>query len=438
MVSLFTILTIEIIFCFITYIHINGVFVHPTLLSFLVIMVSTIFGIIGNVVWKVDVSYFTIVVIIIGFSAMFLGDVIAKKVTRQYKYKENHECREIVINKFKMQLVILGVIILTLLYCFDILRAGKLLGKSGLGAIYAVKRDRSGTSLLIRQGVKIVMATAFVHSFFFVNNYMILRIRTYENLMHLIPIICGAICCVFTSVRTDVLRIMTAIVVDYCILLFQEKKWKRKSVRKFIRKIFPIAVAVAILLTAVRFIVKGDSNATSNSYGIFQYIAYYVGTPIVVLGSKLTDGILQYRGNVWGEITFNQAWFFFQRIGLCLNVSLRSGSANVWIDESKAITANVDTIFGPPMIDFGIIGMAIYVFLVYLILNKFFYRYLYKTQSGKKRDKKLIVYSYLATIASMSYYTNLLNQFLTVYLVVTFVLMVILYQFYDIHYQREK
>lgn len=438
MIILFIILIIEIFFCVIEYVHTNGIFVQPTFFSFLTITISTIFAIIGNFTWRVNISYITIFIVIVGFNTMFLADILAKKIVHRCKYLENKKCSEILINKKKMTLVIICTIILTVLYCIDILNAGAVLGKSGLNAIYAVKIDNSGTSLIIRQGVKIVMAVAFVHSFFFVNNYMILHIRTIQNLAHLIPIFCGALCCVFTSVRTDILRILTAIVVSYCILLFQIKKWKRNSIRKFIKKIIPIVIIVALLLTSVRFIVKGQNNATSNSYGIFQYIAYYVGTPIIVLGSKLTDGIIQYQGNVWGEMTFNQVWFFMKRIGLFSNISLQEGSANVWIDKSNVITANVDTIFGPPMIDFGIIGMAIYIFIIFFILNIFFYKYLYKTYSGKKRDNMLIIYSYLATISSMSYYTNLVNQFLTVYLILTFIFIILLYKFYDIKYKDKN
>lgn len=437
MVILFSILIIEIFFCFVAYVHVNGVFVQPVLFSFLVITVSTIFAIIGNITWKVDMSFLTIIVVAIGFNMMFISDIFAKKVTRCCKYTDERKCSEIIINKSKMGLVIIFIVILTVLYCIDILKAGAELGESGFSAIYAVKRDKSGTSLFIRQGVKIVMAAAFVHSFFFVNNYMILRIRTLGNLAHIIPVFCGAICCIFTSVRTDVLRILTAIVVDYCILLLQTKEWKKKGIRKFIRKIVPVVIIVAISLATVRFIVKGEENATSNSYGIFQYIAYYIGTPVLVLGSKLADGITKYKGNVWGEMTFNQVWFFLQRIGLFSDVSLHDGSTNVWIEKSKSITANVDTIFGPPVIDFGIIGMAIYIFMLFFILNRFFYRYLYKTQSGKKRDGRLIIYSYLATIAAMSYYTNLVNQFLTVYLVATLILMILLYKFYNISYNEK-
>lgn len=43
----------------------------------------------------------------------------------------------------------------------------------------------------------------------------------------------------------------------------------------------------------------------------------------------------------------------------------------------------------------------------------------------------------MATIAAMSYYTNLVNQFLTVYLVVTLILIILLYKFYNISYNEK-
>lgn len=154
-----------------------------------------------------------------------------------------------------------------------------------------------------------------------------------------------------------------------------------------------------------------------------------IGTPIVVLGSKLYTGIQSFKGNVFGETSFNQLWQFLQDIGLKSDVMLRQGSVNVWIDRSKRITANVDTIFGPPMIDFGVIGMAIYILVLYYLLNKFYFKYISRSNSGFKRNGKLVVFSYLATICSMSYYTNLINMFLSTYYIITLILIIIYYKF---------
>ena len=427
--QLIVILFIEIIFCCIAYFVSNGVFVNPTFLSFLVVTISTVFGLIGNIMWNVKISDYTILVVFIGFSMMLLAEVLSKYSTKRFRYKENIQCTEIKVNKTISKSVILVVVILTILYCVDILRAGVSLGSGGLNAIYAVKNDRTGTNVIIRQGVKIIMACAYVHTFLFVNNCMILRKRSFDNIIHIVPAICGIICSIFTSVRTDIFRILTAFIVDYCILLFQTRSWKRKSIRKFIRKVLPIVVAAILLMTALKFVVKGESNATSLSYNTLQYAAYYIGTPIVVLGSKLYTGIQSFKGNVFGETSFNQLWQFLQDIGLKSDVMLRQGSVNVWIDRSKRITANVDTIFGPPMIDFGVIGMAIYILVLYYLLNKFYFKYISRSNSGFKRNGKLVVFSYLATICSMSYYTNLINMFLSTYYIITLILIIIYYKF---------
>ena len=433
MIPLVSILCLGLIFCAIEYVVANGVFVAPSFFAILTISASIVFAIFGELEWNVEISYDTIFVVFIGFTAMLAADILAKKTSHRKKYTSIEDgVQAIEINSNKVRLVVFATVVLTALYCLDIVRAGSAMGFSGLSAIYAVKINNSGTSLLIRQGVKIVMAVAFVHIFIFVNNFMIVKRKFSEQWMHIVPVLCGCLCCIFTSIRTDILRIVVAFVVDYCILTYQSRAWKRSSLNRVVRKIMPLMIGMALLLTSVRYIVKGTANATSNTYNIIQYIAYYIGTPIVVLGSKIETGIHQFQGNVVGEMTFNQVWFFLERIGLVNNVNLQAGSKNVWISEADRITANVDTIFGPPYIDFGLLGMAIYIFVLFLLLGKFYYKYINKSAWSYQRNTKLIYYSYFATIPAMAYYTNLVNQFLTVYLVSTLVLMALLIRFYKI------
>ena len=341
-----------------------------------------------------------------------------------------NQIREVRINNTRVNIVLIVVVLCTIVYCLDILRAGASLGARGLRAIYTVKRDRSGTNVLIRQGVKIVMAAMFVHTYIFVNDVMILRKRGVKYYKNIIPAICAIICCIFTSVRTEIFRVITALMICLCILIFCKRDWKMTSLKKFIRKIIPYLIIGVFLLVGVKTIVKGTENATSKTYGAFMYVAYYLGTPIIVLGSKLLDGIETYRGNIYGEITFNQLIGFLQERGLFNSVTIQDGSKNVWIDQKNKITANVDTIFGPPTIDFGILGMAIYIFVLFYFLNRYYYKYLYKTQNSPKRNEKLITFSFLAAIPAMAYYTNYFNQYLTVYFVLTLMLIKIIEMYY--------
>lgn len=434
MIYLLIILVIELVFCAIEYIHAKAVFVNPTFLSFLVITVSTIFGTIGNLYWGIDISPLTILVVFMGFFSMLLADILAKSSTRRYKYHTNLNCdvTEISIRSFRENIVLAIVVFFTLLYCIDIIRAGSALGSSGLSAIYAVKRDNSGTSVLIRQGVKFVMAAMFVHTFIFANNVMVLKKRGVQQFKHLIPAVCAIICCVFTSVRTEIFRVITALMVCYCILVFQKRNWRMSSLKLFVKKILPYILMGVILLVGVRFIVKGTENATSNTYGVFMYIAYYIGTPIIVLGIKLAEGIESFRGDFFGEITLNKFYGLLHNLGFFKDATFQGGSRNVWIDQTNLITANVDTIFGPPTIDFGIVGMVVYIFILFYLLNRYYYKYIYRTQSSAKRNIKLITYSFLAAISSMAYYTNYFNQYLTVYFVLTLILIWVIEIFYGL------
>ena len=427
---LLAIIVIELFFCAFEYVHAKAVFVNPTFLSMIVITISTVLGAIGNSYWNVQISAQLILVFFLGFTSMITADFLARITTKGYRYSKVNEIFEVGISNKTTNIVLTIVVLCTIFYCVDILRAGAAMGYRGWSAIHAVKRNNSGTSVIIRQGVKVVMASMFIHTFIFTNNVLLLKRKGFKNFKHIIPAICAILCCVFTSVRTEIFRVLTALMVFLCVLLFQQRRWNMTSLRKFVKRIIPyVAIGVA-LLVGVRFIVKGTENATSNTYGLFMYAAYYLGTPTVVLGSKLTEGITSFQGTLFGETTFNQFYSFLQEHGSFSNITLQDGSRNVWIDQANRITANVDTIFGPPTIDFGILGMFIYIFIVYYFLNRYYYKYIYKTQASSKRNVKLITYSFFAAIPAMAYYTNYLNQFLTVYFVLTFIMIKIIERYY--------
>lgn len=431
MLYLIIVLIIEIVFLSIEYIHAKAVFVNPSFLSIIVITASTILGLIGNSYWNVEISILLIPVVLLGMMSLLLADIFAKKTTKK-PINSNNNMSVIHIKNNRDNIVLFVVIVCTFLYAIDIIRTGASMGHGGLSAIYAVKRDRSGTNILIRQGIKIVMAAMFVHTYIFVNNVMIMGKRGFNHYKHLIPSLCAIICSVFTSVRTEIFRVITALMICLCILLFQKKNWNMSTLSMFVKKIIPYIFVGVVLLVGVRFIVKGPENATSNTYGVFMYVAYYLGTPIVVLGSKLYEGIDNFQGTHFGEITLNQLYDTLRKCGFFSNDIFLDGSKNVWIDQSNKITANVDTIFGPPTIDFGIVGMAIYIFLLFFVLDKYYYKNIYRTNDSGKRNSKLITYSFLASIPSMAFYTNYFNQYLTVYFLLTYVLIKIIERYYGI------
>lgn len=430
MIYLYIVLIIEIFFCTIEYIHARAVFANPSFLAMIVITISSALGTIGNMYWNVKISPILVYTVLFGFLSIILADFLAKRIANKYHYSVAENIYEIKISNTKTNMVLILVVFCTLLYCADILRVGASMGHDGWRAIYAVKKDNSGTNVLIRQGVKIIMAAMFIHTFVFANNVLMLRKKGFKEFKHLIPALCAIVCSIFTSVRTEIFRVLTALMVCLCVLIFQRYDWKITSLKKFVKKIILYIVLGVILLVGVRYIVKGMENATSNTYDVLMYIIYYLGTPIIVLGSKLTEELNYFQGIHFGEITFNRFYKLLQNLGLFVNDVFQDGSKNVWIDQKNLITANVDTIFGPPAIDFGIVGMAVYVLILFYFLNVYYYRYIYKTSSSTKRNMKLITYSFFAAIPSMAFYCNYLNWYLTVYFVLTLILIKIIEIYY--------
>lgn len=431
MSNLYILLIIEIVMCCLVYLQTNGVFVAPTFLSFLTLTISTGFAVYGNLHWKIDISYYTVIIVFTGMLAMLLAASLAKH-TRKKKYLVKEECHIVDLNRGKYQFMIIICIVCTVLYCLDIIRAGYSLGSMGLDAIYAVKMDRQGTNVLIRQGVKIIMALAFVHGFLFVNNYIICKERNLRNFVHIIPILCGMICCIFTSVRTDILRLLSALIVCFCVMFFQQRNWKSNNLGKVIRKITPIILICSILMVVVKNIVKGADSTTNQAYNFIQYIAYYIGSPIVVLGIKNNMGVSMFKGQLFGETTLSGIWDILQNIGLFANYNIQNRSVNVWIDRGNRITANVDTVFGAPWIDFGLLGMFIYIFIIYFLLNIYFFKYIYRTKSSNNRNRRLIIYSYFASICTMAYYGNMVSLYISSYYIITLILIIIICRYYKI------
>ena len=435
MLYLFVVLLVEIIFCVVECIHARAVLVNPTFLAMIGITISTALGFIGNFYWEVQISPLLIYAIFWGFLSMFLADFISKKTTKKFQYNECFSLSQSVVslNKLKSNIVITAVLICTVAYCIDILRAGADLGNNGLDAIYAVKRDRSGSNVLIRQGIKIVMAAMFIHTFVFVNNVIVYGRKKISEFKHLLPAACAIVCSIFTSVRTEIFRVVVVVFVCVCVLIFQNRNWRFSSLKKIITKIFPYVLLGVLLLVGLRFIVKGTENTTSNVYSVFMYIVYYLGSPIIVFGSKLNTGITNYQGEHFGELTFNRFYLLLQDYGFFTNETVQLGSPNVIIDKNNVITANVDTLFGTPCIDFGICGMALYVFILFYFLNMFYYKYIFRSKCSNKRNVKLITFSFFSAIPAMAYYTNYLSFYMTIYFLLTYVIIKLLELYYGMN-----
>ena len=223
--NLWILIALEIIFLVLSYILLDGDYFAPPVMTIAVVLIGTMMVIPSYQLWNVSISSQTIAVIATGFVCCCVGGCIAKQIISASKIQSKRiECTSIHWHKSMESTALFITILLTLLYMYDALRIGHLYGGSGFGAIgYMKAAYMSGSqgpkmNALIRQGFKVVMALAYISTYYFVNNVLIMKEKVRKNLTYLISFVCGCVITIFSGSRTEILRLVSALILDYVVL----------------------------------------------------------------------------------------------------------------------------------------------------------------------------------------------------------------------------
>ncbi len=432
---LYVLLLFEVVLFLAIYTFGNSGLIAPATFSIFVITVATAFACIGNTMWNLPFSSQAAVYIIFGLIVMLFAQIAARYLNgnrlyrRQYMTEhEEHPNTRIDIDMWKVRLVAILAVILTMLYILDIVRAGRALGASGLQVIGTVKSsDKVGTNKIIRQGIKFIMAASFVDGYILVHN----RATEWKkkDWWYAVSIVCACVCSVFTGVRTEILRVVFSLFVYFYVQLKVKRDWKKGALQKILKRGMPLVVILTIIFTNMKNFIKTVDLPITTAFSSFQYIAYYIGSPILVYGVKENTGFATYKGTHFGELIFNSIWQFGKSHGW-VEGTLLQGSANVYISRQSRVTGNVDSIFGISMIDFGFVGMLIFIFILYFLLSYYYYKRVYRKTNESLCHLDIIKYAFIFYIPAMAYYTSVADEFITVYYIITFILMYLIYKFY--------
>lgn len=367
----------------------------PPVITSLVMLLATILVLPSVDVWNVVISNLTMTVIFVGLIVVGLSSLCAKAIFQ--RKPEAQAGTSLVITHCSRSMenaIAILSIVLTLLYLVDAIRAGNANGgPGGLGSIAYMKTaymEGSGAHMnpIIRQGFKVVMFFAYISCFLFANNVMVLHEKARRNAAYLIAFICGMAITLFSGSRTEILRIISALLLCYSILSRERSGWKRRANKltawNAVKKFIPLLVIFALVAFASRTFVKLETVGTSTDItSPLQYLSYYVGSPIQVLNIKLgyLHGIDQI---LFGTTTAIPTFVYL-------------GSLNYG--------GNVGTLFGTAYSLHGISGMCLFLTLAYFIGCGFYYK-LIGTCSMMKRNLGLVAFAYMYFVFTMSYYSN--------------------------------
>ena len=149
-----------------------------------------------------------------------------------------------------------------------------------------------------------------------------------------------------------------------------------------------MAIIVAIIAFVSRKIVKTSNVATSATNSIFYYVAYYVGSSISVLNTKIKMAFIN-GGLLFGT---NETIPEFVYLG-----KLDYGG-------------NVGTILQTSLIKHGLIYMIFWILLIYIVGGFFYRNVLNSHKLSRKECLKIILFTSWYYVFTMSYYSDILSS----------------------------
>lgn len=385
-------------------------FTHPGVCLEFFLLIGTVFYILGYHLWDNTLKLNTLLVLILFFVICCLTTFIYSDKSRTVKLPK------IANYSLKVNILFMVSIIGLILYTLNIIIISVQNHVSFYDAISLTKVLGGGEhfyNTILRQMYKIVTIISYVSIILLTYNLIEKTYNKKKNKLLLMNIILGMAIVILSSSRADILKQIG--VLFFSISLFYVKD-KRQII--FILKTL---IIVGLLFIVVFFISRNIVKSFEGGYNnlnMYDYICFYIGSPIEVLNIKLQN-FMDYRNNVLGYLNFKNIYDYLEQINV-LNIT----DINQFVYIGKfSFGGNVGTIILPFIIDFGyIFGFFLLFIMIIFILM------LYK-KSIKKCSFWMFLYIYIYSLLTFSFYDALLYQFMSLNTLITIGVLYVLYFF---------
>lgn len=416
-IYLILLLAWEFLLFFFAYKKFNKVFFSPSVYTLLVFIVSTSLCLYCVDYWGVKFYSTTLITLSFGLFMTVLAELMfsTNKVSKS-EYKK-------VVFKLPALLKIglsLGCVLATFLYYREIQKIGLAHSMGMNEAIANVKEDwdyyESQFNPIVRQGYKLVIGVAYCFTFIFINNYNVCKQKFSDSFWYILPLFCGVIINLLSGSRGDMLRMLLLFLFTYYICKWQATGWKKQPTKQIIKIAVPAFALLLSVFFAARLFVKVDVENQKNIGGPVEYLAYYIGSPVQVFNIHAEQ--LELRGEknddaTFGAFTFSGIYSLLQNVGVLGEDAVKSPKVGLgfeYLGTKSNDAGNVDTIFGPPHVDYGLAGMCMYVFIIYAIISYYFYRKILYHSLSMKFIKNFIIFSFFYYEIEMSFYSDVIYQ----------------------------
>lgn len=377
--------------------------------------------------WKVQLSGESVFAVVIGLCMMFLAEALTikrftnntnKKVIEAYEFK-------ISVNRIFSYLFIVCSVICLVLYWIEIWRKGRSLGAYGFFAIGAVADSvNNGTlriSIVGKMAYQFVFLLAYPFGWIFASQ-LFDKNRRKRNWINLIPVLAAIVINFLAANRHNILRLILAIMFCCYTVARQNNRLKRKDKKKIIN--YSVALFSAFLL--LFYIVKDIVKVSLHHISFFEYIVYYISSPIVLFSSYLENPFfVRMPSRLFGETCFTGFYTTLARWGFVREVVTETNHTVIG-GVSGIRTGNTYTFFMRPYHDFGMAGIVVLTLLVFLVVCQIYHKMVYKKCRTVKAFRRKMVatiflsyFYYMFPLAVSDFYVTIESKIMNiVYLLV--------------------
>lgn len=408
-------LVIMIFFLFMAYIVNNKDIVAPSVIIFAGFIISLCFNIINYIKWEVSYSLHFIFVLILGFSATIIGDVLGSKVGKNVVLKASKkktfdldlgEKLAIDIPLGVNLLVIVFMVLIAFLYCKDAIRIASLYGNLQYQTTLQAIRNATyfvGSTVDLENGTSTVLAQATLASkaigyiyiyFYFFNRIFSGKKKLKGNWLNLFPPIIYLVESVFSTSRSQILYFFIGAFLMYYLLWFcRYGKIREDKKIKFIKYGITIIVVFCII-----FYLLGYLTRKSEALSFFDNISVYVGGSLVSFNNWLEN--FKFCNKYVGIESFVGIRKILYRLNLVDYWSVR----HLEFTSFGFFCSNVYTAFRRYLSDFGYFGIFVFQMLSTVIFSTMYN----KIKKSKKPGGLIVVYGYIGYAEAMAAIDELL------------------------------
>lgn len=404
-------------------------------------LISAICCLYNVTLWDVQLHFYTVIVLSIGFSSVGIGAWIGNRIGRRKQViKENsiYEVMERGYNTTKIICVIAFSAIITILLIKEIRSIASLNQRTWASTIINYRRNmadetmEAGHSAIVNVGLRISRALAYVYLAIFISSFYnkcstkCFRFRW----LYIIPAVLYAIQCIVRGVRIPILSVIIAAVFLLYFFKKYNQEWSGHIDIKKIGRVLISGVAICIAFYYAKFFI----GKMQDSNGVIAYITNYLGGSLQLFDMYLFDSAYpsEMHETFAGMINSLKSFGLFSNIRTVVQHEYRDAITGVYI-------GNIYTGFRNYYNDYGIVGMS-FISVLFGYIFSTWYKSLKKYRYwNTNRVFSLVLYSYLLYCVVFHFFTDYFFSLIAIGWIVNIIIMYILCRLvFDINFGALK